>query len=345
MPMAPLDSLPYWHVTFGAALDTLRLNPHIIPWVFPSLALEVKKNRPGIETLLAIFGVALSFATVMVLFGQKRIGERQARIAQEQTEIAKRQIALQEESRRERLREAIGRFCRTAHDLASELKKADHIDELGEEVGVDWKAHPRQVLRNASLEFAPLGDRAVQWLNELGAELDRYYEDASSWNADNRDYRGTALIVRIDEHRRRIGTLLDRINGEIPLELRDLQYGGGDEFRRDVYEGERPCLDEAVSRSPGRAFGASGPPPTPVGSGARLTGSSWSAAGPAAGRSSISRLGRLLGRGSDPGRGAGPCFPSAARRISAGIPPGTGPCAHRSIPLRGSRDTTTHTPS
>ena len=100
--------------------------------------------------------------------------EQTGRIAETQAQIAGRQIQLAEETRRERVREAVGRFYRMAFDLTSELGKVDEIRELGPDLGANYEAHPRKVLRDASREFAPLGDEAVRLLNQLGMGLDEY---------------------------------------------------------------------------------------------------------------------------------------------------------------------------
>jgi hypothetical protein len=123
--------------------------------------------------------------------------------------------------------EAIGTFYRLAHDLVAELKKANVLPLST--IPADYNTHPRQVLRDASRVFAPLGNDFVFTVNELAMRLDQYFEAVEEYNRHPRSREGAAILMTVQAHRDQVGRNLDRASRLIPDQLR-WKYSDGREY-------------------------------------------------------------------------------------------------------------------
>ena len=73
-----------------------------------------------------------------------------------------------------------------AFDLAEEFRKANL--SAYDLVPVNYDTHPRQVLRQASVVFAPLGNAFVMAANQAGMRLDEYFLAVERYNAPFRQH-------------------------------------------------------------------------------------------------------------------------------------------------------------
>lgn len=158
---------------------------------------------------------------------QAKLMERQGEILAAQQSTLKEQHALAAEQMRWRRDEAIGTFYRLAHDLVAELRKANVLPLSA--IPADFNTHPRQLLREASRVFAPLGNEFVFSVNELGMRLDQYFEAVEQYNPRQRTREGADMLVTVQSHREQIGRNLDRASRLIPDQLR-WKYSDGKEY-------------------------------------------------------------------------------------------------------------------
>jgi len=164
----------------------------------------------------------LAGLTLVVLIAQAVVFWRQLKVMAKQAEISERQLQLQREQADWRRTETIGTFYRTASDLAVEFTKAN-VSVLGVLIEADFAAHPREVLREASRVFAPLGDAALDNLYTVGVLLDRYYENVLDYNriVPTGDLtRRMEASDRLDKDRAQIGRTLDAVHTSIPWAVR-----------------------------------------------------------------------------------------------------------------------------
>jgi hypothetical protein len=119
-----------------------------------------------------------------------------------------------------------------AFDLVDEFRKANV--QSGQVIQANYETDPRQVLRQASTVYAPLGNSMLIAANQAGLRLDEYFSEVESYNisatggaTDISDIRGRYNSVQ--SLRAIVGGDLDLANGQIPVELR-WKYSDGKEY-------------------------------------------------------------------------------------------------------------------
>ena len=150
--------------------------------------------------------VVLGGLTLVVLVLQWWVFRRQAKLMESQGEIMaaqqatlKEQHALAEQQMRWRRDEAIGTFYRLAHDLVGEFRKANVLPMST--IPADFGTHPRQVLREASRVFAPLGNAFIFAANEVAMRLDQYFEAVNDYNGHQRGQDGADRLMSVQSLR------------------------------------------------------------------------------------------------------------------------------------------------
>jgi hypothetical protein len=179
-------------------------------------------------------GVVLGSLTLVVLVlqwwvfrCQAKLMERQGEIMAAQQATLKEQHALAEEQMRWRRDEAIGTFYRLAHDLVAEFRKANVLPMVT--IAADFGTHPRQVLREASRVFAPLGNDFIFTANEVALRLDQYFETVQAYNSDPRGRDGADRLMSVQASREQVGRNLDRASRLISEDLR-WKYAGSKDY-------------------------------------------------------------------------------------------------------------------
>jgi hypothetical protein len=153
-----------------------------------------------------------------------------------QTTIMTKQTALEEQQAAWRRDEALGTFYRMAFDLADEFRKAN----VGSfhSIRANYDTHPRQVLRQASAVFAPLGNTFVMAANQAGMRLDEYFLAVERYNKPFRqevERRGDLSVENQEDYnsvqslRGIVGGDLDLANSQIPADLR-WKYANGRDY-------------------------------------------------------------------------------------------------------------------
>jgi len=171
--------------------------------------------------------VLIGVLTLAVLIGQLVVFWRQAEIMRAQTALLKSQHELAQLQAEWRRDEALGTFYRLAHDLVAEFKKTTVLPTV--EIPADFGTHPRQMLREASRLFAPLGREFIFEANGVALRLDDYFSAVEAYNADPRDREGAARWQTVQHLREQVGRDLDRANSLISPELR-WRYGDGTDY-------------------------------------------------------------------------------------------------------------------
>jgi hypothetical protein len=171
--------------------------------------------------------VVIGVLTLAVLVGQLVVFWRQAEIMKSQTELLKSQHELAQLQAEWRRDEALGTFYRLAHDLVAEFRKATVLPTV--EIPADFGTHPRQMLREASRLFAPLGRELIFEANAAALRLDDYFTAVVAYNADPRGRDGAARWQTVQDMREQVGRDLDRANSHISPELR-WRYGDGTDY-------------------------------------------------------------------------------------------------------------------
>ena len=171
--------------------------------------------------------IVVGVLTLIVLVFQVRIMSRQDETMRKQTTIFDRQTSLLEQQAAWRRDEAIGTFYRLAHDLVSELRKADVLPRV--KVPADYNTHPRQMLREASRLFAPLGNAFVLAANVIGQRLDEYFSAVDAFNNQGLSRRDGELWQSVQTMREVLGQDLDNANREIRSDLR-WKYSDGKDY-------------------------------------------------------------------------------------------------------------------
>src|SRR5436309_2245195 len=207
----------------------------------PSVNVQAPSDTPTI--VLGIAGALLLLAQLWIMAKQTTAMNRQTELMAGQTDAMNRQTMLTDKQlelldqqsvwRRD---EAIGTFYRMAFDLAEEFRKANV--GIFDSIPANYDTHPRQVLRQASAVFAPLGNAFVMAVNQAGMRLDEYFLAVERYNrpfrqqarrdgdvsADNQaDYNSVQSCRGI------IGGDLDLANHQIPAELR-WKYSSGKDY-------------------------------------------------------------------------------------------------------------------
>jgi len=187
-------------------------------------------------------GIVIGILTLAVLVGQLLVFRRQASIMQSQGETASSQVRLMEaqagllRSQHElakvqvewRRNEAIGTFYRAAFDLVSEFGKVNVVLP-GMPILADFATHPRQMLRDASRLFAPLGNQVVLAANQAAMRLDEYFSAVIVYNNNPRGRDGADRLVSVQALREQVGRDLDQANRVISDDLR-WRYPNGVEY-------------------------------------------------------------------------------------------------------------------
>jgi hypothetical protein len=154
---------------------------------------------------------------------------RQAAIMAKQTELVEQQAVWRRD-------EAIGTFYRMAFDLAEEFGKAN-VSSF-DSIPANYDTHPRQVLRQASPVFAPLGNAFVMAANQAGMRLDEYFLAVERYNKPFRQMvkRGGDVSANnqadyntVQSFRGIIGGDVDLANHQIPVALR-WKYSSGKDY-------------------------------------------------------------------------------------------------------------------
>jgi hypothetical protein len=184
----------------------------------PSVTVEAPSETPTI--ILGIIGAVLLFAQWWIMRRQTEAMNKQTTLLAKQTALGEQQAALRRD-------EAIGTFVRLAFDLAVEFGKAN-VSSL-DLIPANYDTHPRQVLRQASAVFAPLGNEFVMAANHAAMRLDEYFLAVERYNKPFRKEdrrRGDpsaedqANYKTVQSLRRQVGGDLDRANQAIPLAYR-----------------------------------------------------------------------------------------------------------------------------
>jgi hypothetical protein len=197
----------------------------VAPQGTPSVVIEASSPWPG----LVVGGL-----TLVVLVLQWRVFRRQARLMERQGEIMaaqqatlKEQHALADHQMQWRRDEALGTFYRLAHDLVAEFRKATVLPTV--EIPADFGTHPRQMLREASRLFAPLGREFIFEANGVALRLDDYFSAVEAYNADPRGREGAARWQTVQHMREQVGGDLDQASRHISPELR-WRYADGTDY-------------------------------------------------------------------------------------------------------------------
>ena len=190
----------------------------------PTINVEAPSQAPAV--VLGILGLVLVGFQVWIMLRQ--------------TTIMAKQTALGEQQAAWRRDESLGTFYRMAFDLAEEFRKAN-VSSL-DAILANPETHPRQVLRQASAVFAPLGNAFVMAANQAGMRLDEYFLAVERYNKPFRQEvrrRGDASVDNQAEYntvqsfRGIVGGDLDLANHQIPADLRWKYPDGKDySFRR-----------------------------------------------------------------------------------------------------------------
>jgi hypothetical protein len=171
--------------------------------------------------------MVLGVAGLILLGLQLWIMARQTGAMNRQTELSEKQTALlDKESQRQRV-EAAGTFYRIAHDLAEEFRKADVLPTTP--VPANYETHPRQMLREASRLFAPLGNPVVRMVTEAAAFVEMYFTAVEDYNANIRTRDGAGRWGTMQQTREQVGRRLDMADHLIPAELR-WKYDHGTDY-------------------------------------------------------------------------------------------------------------------
>jgi len=194
--------------------------------------------------------VVLGGLTLVVLALQWWVFRRQAKLMERQGDIMaaqqttlKEQQALAEQQMRWRRDEAIGTFFRLAHDLVGEFRKANVLPMTT--IPADFNTHPRQVLREASRVFAPLGNDFIFSANEIAMRLDQYFEEVEAYNSDPRGRDGADRLMSVQASREQVGRNLDRASRLIPADLR-WKYADGTDYDFRALCSPPPGFPEAI---------------------------------------------------------------------------------------------------
>jgi hypothetical protein len=175
--------------------------------------------------------LVLGVAGLLLLGLQLWIMARQTGAMNRQTDLSEKQTALLDrESLRQRV-EAAGTFYRIAHDLVDEFRKADVLPTTP--VPANPETHPRQMLREASRLFSPLGNSVVRMVTEAASFVEMYFIAVVDYNANMRTRDGASRLATVQQLREQVGRRLDMADHLIPTELRwRYDYGTDYNFAR-----------------------------------------------------------------------------------------------------------------
>lgn len=200
----------------------------------PTINVEAPGQGPAIA--LGILGLVLVGFQVWIMLRQ--------------TTIMSKQTALEEQQAAWKRDEAIGTFYRMAFDLAEEFRKAN-VSRF-DAIPANYDAHPRQVLRQASAVFAPLGNAFMMAANQAGMRLDEYFLAVERYNKPFRQQVRRDGDISLDDQneyntvqsvRGIVGGDLDLANHQIPAELRWKYSNGKDYSFRSMCSQPPPMRD------------------------------------------------------------------------------------------------------
>jgi len=135
--------------------------------------------------------------------------------------------------------EAIGTFYRIAHDLVGEFTKATVLPSTP--IPANFSTYPRQMLREASRLFAPLGNDFVFGANEVAMRLEEYFEAVQAYNNDPRGRDGADRLLSVQHFREHVGLNLDRVSRLLSDDLR-WKYADGKEYNFQELSSPPPGL-------------------------------------------------------------------------------------------------------
>jgi hypothetical protein len=168
-------------------------------------------------------------AAVLGILGLLLVGF-QVRIMRRQTDILDRQTAIAAQQAEWRVGEAVGTFVRLAHDLVAEFRKANVPPMMTIEANFD--THPRQMLREASRFFAPLGGAFLVAANLAAMRLDDYFLAVEAYNDSRSSRADRGRYQTVQTLRTQVGGDLDLANSAIPQGSRWTYSDGRDyDFR------------------------------------------------------------------------------------------------------------------
>jgi hypothetical protein len=208
LALAQAPAAPRPTATSGVKRETIYVAIQSPP---PSVTVEAPSQAPAI---------ALGIAGLILLGLQLWIMSRQTTLMDRQTELLNRQAIWQRD-------EAIGTFYRLAHDLVAEFEKANALP--GAPITADFNTHPRQMLREASRLFVPLGNDFILAANEIAMRLDEYFSAVEDYMAHPGGREGAEQLMSVFELRQQVGRNLDRASALLPPELR-WKYADGTEY-------------------------------------------------------------------------------------------------------------------
>lgn len=184
-----------------------------------NVVVEAQSQLPAV--ILGVLGLFLVSFQIWIM-------RRQTTIMANQTEILDRQTALAAQQAEWQVGEAVGTFVRLAHDLVTEFRKAD-VRPM-EPIDADFETHPRQMLREASRLFAPLGPAFLMAANQAAMRLDDYFSAVATYTDVQTTGAGSQqLLDTVQSLRRQIGGDLDLANRAIP-EAHRWRYQNGKDY-------------------------------------------------------------------------------------------------------------------
>jgi hypothetical protein len=204
----------------GARVIRVRPSDTVRVTLQPSATIIVE---PQGESLAVFIGVV----TVLLLAGQLWIMNRQTDAMNRQTSLLGKQTELSVQQAAWQRDEAIGTFYRIGLDLVAEFKKANVLPTV--KINPDYSTHPRQMLREASRLFAPLGNKVVMALNHAALSLDTYFSEAEAHDRHPSGGDVAEHWQNVQRRRVQVGVDLDEAVMEIPPELR-WKFPSGDDF-------------------------------------------------------------------------------------------------------------------
>ena len=207
--------------------DTIYVPVQSLP---PTITVEAPSQVPAV--LLGVLGLGLVAFQIWIMRRQTRIMERQTTAMEAQSTLLAKQTALGEQQAEWRVGEAVGTFVRLAHDLVAEFEKANVLPTM--RIDADFGTHPRQMLREASRLFAPLGPTFLVAANVAAMRLDHYFSAVEVYNGTHTTREAMLqLLETVQSLRQQVGGDLDQANRAITDKIRWTYADGRDyDFRK-----------------------------------------------------------------------------------------------------------------